>query len=115
MIARTKAYNPPGPRDVVVDVDRGSHCSNALVQLVRTHDTAPRRCGEVPMSPVWRDDHLALREVPRLRPSIQVSEMRLLRTLGGTRIGEGYGLSQDISLRHNRGHERAQRRDQEIT
>src|SRR5256885_12887508 len=82
MIARTKAYNPPGPRDVVVDVDRGSHCSNALVQLVRTHDTAPRRCGEISVSPVWRDDHLALREVPRLRPSIQVSEMRLLRTLG---------------------------------
>src|SRR5437867_1458323 len=83
-LARTKAYNPPGgPPTIVVDVDGSSHCSNAILQLVRTHDTAPRRRREIPLSPVWRDNHLALREMPRLRPSIQMPEMRLLRTLEG--------------------------------
>src|SRR2546427_10114848 len=75
----------PGPRAIVVDVDRSSHCPNALLQLVRTHDTAPRRRGKVPLSTVRRDNHLALREMPRIRPSIQVPEMRLLRTLEGNR------------------------------
>src|SRR5712691_10029857 len=32
---------------------------------------------------MWRNNHLALREVPRLRPPLQVPEMRLLRTIEG--------------------------------
>ncbi len=73
----------------VTNVDRSSHSSNALMQLVRTHDTPTRRCGKVPVPAVRRDNHLAMREMPRLRPPLQVPEMRLLRAIEGNRIWQG--------------------------
>jgi hypothetical protein len=73
----------------VDNVDRSSHRSNAQLQLVRTHDTPTRRCGKVPVPAVRRDNHLALREMPRLRPPLQMPEMRLLGAIEGNQIWQG--------------------------
>jgi len=73
----------------VANVDRSSHRSNAQLQLVRTHDTAPRRCGEISLPTVRGDNHLAMREVPRVRPLLQMPEVRLLRTIEGEQIWQG--------------------------
>src|SRR5207247_9713341 len=83
--------------------DGGSpYSSNALVQLVRTHDTAARRSCPFSVPPVRRGHDLALRKVPWIRPTLQVSKVRLYGTIDDDDASTGH--DQDIHLRFLRRH-----------
>src|SRR5207247_11099190 len=102
---------PSGRRHIIpmrFDADRGRddgrspYSSNALVQLVRTHDTATRRSCPFSVPPVRRRHDLALRKVPWIRPTLQVSKVRLYGTIDDDDASTGH--DQDIPLRCSRGH-----------
>src|SRR5213594_2863852 len=84
------------------DDGRSPYSSNALLQLVRTHDTATRRSRSFSLPAVRRGRHLALRKVPWIRPTVQMSKVRLYRTIDDDDASTGH--DQDISLRCSRGH-----------
>src|SRR5213596_3982880 len=79
------------------DDGRSPYSSNALVQLVRTHDTATRRSCPFSVPPVRRGHHLALRKVPWIRQTLQMSKVRLYRTIDDDDASTGH--DQDIPLR----------------
>src|SRR5207247_26639 len=91
------------------DDGRSPYSSNALVQLVRTHDTATRRSCPFSLPPVRRGHGLALRKVPWIRPTLQVSKVRLYRTIDDDDASTGH--DQDISLRPACGHAGSERED----
>src|SRR5437763_9998071 len=83
------------------DDGRSPYSSNALVQLVRTHDTATRRSCPFSLPSVRRGHDLALRKVPWIRPTVQMSKVRVYRTIDDDDASTGH--DQDIPLRCSRG------------
>src|SRR6266581_5101958 len=84
------------------DDGRSPYSSNALVQLVRTHDTATRRSRPFSLPPVRRSHDLALRKMPRIWTTLQVSKVRLHGTIDDDDASTGH--DQDIPLRCACGH-----------
>src|SRR5437867_11695212 len=84
------------------DDGRSPYSSNALVQLVRTHDTATGRSCPCSVPPVRRGHDLALRKVPWIRPILQVAKVRIYRTIDDD--DATIGDDQDISSKCSRGH-----------
>src|SRR2546422_10070494 len=79
------------------DDGRSPYSSNALVQLVRTHDTATGRGCPFSVPPVRRGHDLALRKVPWIRRTVQGSKVRVYWTIEDE--NEGIGHVKDIPLR----------------
>src|SRR5437667_3446662 len=79
------------------DDGRSPYSSNALVQLVRTHDTATRRSCPFSLPSVRRGHDLALRKVPWIRPTVQMAKVRVYRTIDDDDASTGH--DQDIPVR----------------
>src|SRR6266705_3856868 len=79
------------------DDGRSPYSSNALLQLVRTHDTATRRSRPLSLPPVRRSHDLALRKMPRIRTTLQVSKVRVHGTIDDDDASTSH--DQDIPLR----------------
>src|SRR6266516_234188 len=94
------------------DDGRSPYSSNALLHLVRTHDTATRRGGPFSLPPVRRGHDLALRKMSRIWTTVQMSKVRLYRTIDDDDASTGH--DQDIPLRCSRGHDGFEGEDSKI-